>query len=367
MGLLFPSVILLSAGGSLIGAGAHLIAIDAMVRAGYAGLSFSGWILLAFPFAILSSLAATLLILKLFVPSDLRSVKLQMQKLETKPLDVQQKRLAFGLVVLIALWVLEPFHGFGVAITALAGAMFFITPVFTAKKPKEIFKGIEMELILFLTATVVLAEALSVSGADKWLAAGALGILPQSMTGSLTVVTVFIAMIAIASHLFITSRSARAAVLIPALALPIAAFGHDMRLIVLVTVLGTGFCQTMMASAKPVAIFGQAQPAPFVQADLTRLAMPLMPVVTAILIVFALAIWPRQLGPATIVTPVAPRVAEHTIKIIEPVMDGALCTRSQLKTVMLAQISDRKMWASGWWHVWNRLQRAGLPVERDAV
>ncbi|MGL4405991.1 MAG: hypothetical protein ACRCT6_09540, partial [Notoacmeibacter sp.] len=21
----------------------------------------------------------------------------------------------------------------------------------------------------------------------------------------------------------------------------------------------------------------------------------------------------------------------------------------------------------GWWHVWNRLQRAGLPVERDAV
>ena len=63
LGLLFPSVILLSAGGSLIGAGAHLIAVDAIVRAGYAPISFGGWIKLALPFALLSSFAATALIL----------------------------------------------------------------------------------------------------------------------------------------------------------------------------------------------------------------------------------------------------------------------------------------------------------------
>lgn len=367
LGLLFPSVILLSAGGSLIGAGAHLIAVDAIVRAGYAPVSFSGWIALALPFALLSSLAATALILAMFVPKDLRNKPLDMQDIKTEPLDLRQKRLACGLLLVIAIWILQPLHGFGVALVALAAAMLFITPIFTAKKPKEIFKGIEMELILFLTATVVLAEGLNVSGADKWLASAALAGLPESVTASLPLVTMFMVVIAVLSHLVITSRSARAAVLIPALALPVAAFGHDMRLIVLVTVLGTGFCQTMMASAKPVAIFGQAEPEPFAQADLSRLALPLMPVTAVLLMVFALAVWPNQLGPSVPQSSPSQMATQLNLVPAEPVMAGALCTRPQLKTVMIEQIAERKMWAAGWWHVWNRLQKAGLPVERDAI
>jgi hypothetical protein len=34
---------------------------------------------------------------------------------------------------------------------------------------------------------------------------------------------------------------------------------------------------------------------------------------------------------------------------------------------MLAQISERRMWASGWWRVWDRLQKAGMPVEQEAI
>ncbi len=367
LGLLFPSVILLSAGGSLIGAGAHLIAVDAITRAGYPAIGFGGWILIAFPFALLSSLIAAWLIHWLFVPRDLRGAELSMKGLKHSPLTTQQKRLVMALPVVILLWLSEPWHGFSVALIALAAAFVLITPFFSAAKTKDVFRGIEMELILFLTATVVLAEALIVSGAAQWLAQAALTLLPRALADSLPAIVVFVAVIAVVSHLFITSRTARAAVLIPALALPVAGFGHDTQLIVLVAVLGTGFSQSMMASAKPVAIFGQAEPAPFAQADLTRLARPLMPIKILLLVSFALMIWPHMLGAAAPSHPAAVRVPERAVPLVEPNIDGALCKRSELRLVMVATIAERRMWASGWWHVWNRLQRAGLPVERSAV
>lgn len=104
----------------------------------------------------------------------------------------------------------------------------------------------------------------------------------------------------------ITSRSARAAVLIPAIALPVAGFGRDPALIVMVAVLGTGFCQTMMVTSKPIAIYGNLDQPTFSQRDLFRLALPLMPVVARLLIMTALVIWPHRMGlasPSSLVTP----------------------------------------------------------------
>jgi di/tricarboxylate transporter len=380
LALLFPSVILLSAGGSLIGAGAHLIAVDTISRSGGGTIGYLGWIVLAFPFAMLTSLAATWLIIALFVPADLRAARIKTNAVDSQGLDAIQKRLALALLVLVGLWISQPLHGLDIALIALAGALILLFKPFNSKKPKDIFRGIEMELILFLTAAVVIADALTVSGADRWLAERAMAILPESMTGSLPFVVVFMAIVAVTAHLVINSRSARAAVLIPAVALPVADFGHDVRLIVLMAVLGTGFCQTMMASAKPVALYGNQDSAPFNQADLFRLAVPLMPVVTVLLVMFALFIWPHQLGhaparpmamtaaaAAETVPAIKPPASAAPAKEAEPPMQGALCTRRELSIAMHVTIAKRKMWASGWWHVWNALRKSGMPVEKQAV
>ncbi len=383
LALLFPSVILLSAGGSLIGAGAHLIAADTIARAGGGLIGYLEWMLLAFPFAIVTSLVSVWLIIALFVPRELRSLRIETDNAQTQPLDARQKRLALAMMAIIGMWLTQAWHGLDIAIVALAGAMLMLTRPFTDKKPKEIFRSIEMELILFMTATVVIADAMTVSGADKFLAAGAMAVLPAQMTGSRPVVVIFMAVVAVAAHLVINSRSARAAILIPAVALPVADFGHDVRLIVLMTVLGTGFCQTMMASAKPVALYGGHETAPFMQKDLMRLAAPLMPAVTVLLVVFALAVWPHQLG-SPVLRAMAPAAATEQLPAAKPLADeyprplmseqvalqpmpGALCTSGELRTVMHATIGERRMWAAGWWHVWNRLRKDGVPVERDAV
>ncbi|MGL5008636.1 MAG: SLC13 family permease, partial [Paracoccaceae bacterium] len=55
LALLFPTVILLSAGGSLIGAGAHLIAVEAIAGTTGLQIGFVDWIVLGAPLAAIAS------------------------------------------------------------------------------------------------------------------------------------------------------------------------------------------------------------------------------------------------------------------------------------------------------------------------
>lgn len=318
LALIFPTAILLSAGGSLIGAGAHLLAAESIRAATGLRLGYADWALLGLPFSLLSSLTGTGLILLLFVPRELLRRPLRPADAAPVSPDQRQRQRRIGLVlaVVVALWLGAGLHGIGMATVALIGALVLLTPPFNPRKPKEVFRSVDVELLLYMTATVLLAQAMTSTGADRWLAGQALDRLPAHLHDSLPVVVAVLAAISVTAHLLVTSRSARAAVLIPAVALPLAGLGHDAALLILVAVMGTGFCQTMMASAKPVAIFASAAQGGFGQRDLARLALPLAPAVAALLTLFALAVWPHQLAalrgevaPATQAATVAPAPA----------------------------------------------------------
>ncbi len=133
LALLFPTVILLSAGGSLVGAGAHLIAVDAIARAGGPSIGFAEWFLLAFPVTMAKCLAATALILWLFVPADLRAVRLQLARPTSTP-DARQMRIGMVLCVLVLLWATTPLHGISIAIVALIGALILLTRPFAGQR-----------------------------------------------------------------------------------------------------------------------------------------------------------------------------------------------------------------------------------------
>ena len=78
--------------------------------------------------------------------------------------------------------------------------------------------------------------------------------LSQTSDIATTLQKPFAAIAATLSHLIITSRTARATVLIPALALPLAALGADPVALVMVVTLASGFCQTLMVSAKRIMV-----------------------------------------------------------------------------------------------------------------
>ena len=298
LALIFPTAILLSAGGSLIGAGAHLLAAESIRAATGLHLGYGAWAMLGLPFALIASLTGTALIVLIFVPRGLYGARLGMAETAPVPADQRrrQHRIALVLGVIVAMWLTADLHGIGMAATALIGALVLLTPAFTTRKSKEIFRSVDVELLLYMTATVLMAQAMTSTGADRWLAALALESLPERLHASLPAVAALLAAISVAAHLFVTSRSARSAVLIPAVALPLAGLGHDAALMILIAVMGTGFCQSMMASAKPVAIFAGVEGGGFTQSDLFRLALPLAPLVFALLVGFALLVWPQQLA-----------------------------------------------------------------------
>ena len=381
LALLFPSVILLSAGGSLIGAGAHFIAVETIRSSTGHSISFVDWILLALPAALLASHGATFLILLLFVPKEERRLRLNVQTISREEkITPKQKRLLGLLAILVAAWMSNGFHGLGIALIGCLGAAVVVTPVFTDESPKALFRHVETELLVFLASTWMIAQAVVSTGKAKWFAETLLHFLPIELLQQRELVILVIVGVALTAHLLINSRSARAAVLIPSLALPLSEFGHNTATLVMATVLGTGYCQTMIASAKPIAIFRAAGDEHFDQKDLIKLAVPLLPLKFCLIAGFAIFVWPEH-GTSTVVEETS-LVSRHGTSRIDDestgdqslqmnedqtFMPGALCTRHEMETLILGTIYHHGMWAAGWWHVWDRLRKDDVPVEKSAV
>ena len=99
-----------------------------------------------------------------------------------------------------------------------------------------------------------------------------------------------------AAHLVIQSRSARSAVLVPIVIAIAPTVGVSAVAAAFISTAAAGFCHTLPASAKPLAIFrGSDAPGEtphYDTADLLRMSALLAPMHLAVTAVFAFLIWP---------------------------------------------------------------------------
>lgn len=291
LALLFPSVILLSAGASLTGAGAHLIALGFIDEIDGPEISYLDWALLGAPFSLAMSLAANFAIQRLFLTSAEKAPLGRAIATSGGP-KAGDRRLSAIIVGTVALWATGGWHGVDLALIALAAALLAASKAVSGIAFKDALKDVDWNLLFFLAATLVVGEALLETGAAAFLVDRLVGSLDTALSPALTIAIAVI--VAALAHLVIISRTARAAVLIPALALPLSRFGTDPTTLIFVVTIASGFCQTLMVSAKPVMLFGQAEGQPFDQGDLLKLAAWLLPVFVAALLFFALVVWPLQ-------------------------------------------------------------------------
>jgi anion transporter len=292
LALLFPTVILLSAAASLTGAGAHVVAVDFIERVAHERIDWLGWMVLGLPFALLSSTAAAATILGLFLTAEEASQPVRLEPARRVCLTREQIPTAAITSLLLGLWVTAPVHGMSITLVALIAALVLLFPGVSPLPARDAFKAVNVELIVFLAATLAIAGAVSQSGADRWLAQRLVDALPTASGLSTPVTVAVVGLVSMLAHLVIASRTARATILIPCLALPLAQLGHDPKLLVLVTVMGTGFCQTLPASAKPVVIFACTEQPTYTTGDLLRLSAVLLPPMFLLLMLFALFVWP---------------------------------------------------------------------------
>ncbi len=298
LALLFPTVILLSAVATLIGAGAHLITVSVLWEATGEQIGFTRWLLLGLPLAIATAhLAAEVVLLTTTRRADRKGpVHLTAEQIQehseqpvTGPLSPAEARCALLLGTVVALWCSEPVHRVPPAVVALIGAVVAASPAIGTVRLKDALRTVPWSLLLFMAATMAMGVALSESAAAAWLVSGLPG-------GSAVPAWAFLAgvvAVSTAAHLVLQSRSARSSVLVPLVIAAALAAGVNPVAAALASTAAAGFCQTLPASAKPVALFSDVPGVPtYTPRDLLRTAAVLAPLTAALVLLFALAVWP---------------------------------------------------------------------------
>ncbi|MBV1958410.1 MULTISPECIES: SLC13 family permease [Streptomyces] len=296
LALLFPTVILLSAVATLIGAGAHLITVSVLWEATGERIGFTEWLLLGLPLAIASShLAAEAVLLTTTRRADRKGpVRIGADDIQqhsdspvTGPLSPAEARCALLLTTVVVLWCSEPLHRVPPAVVALIGAVVAASPALGTVRMKDALRTVPWSLLLFMAATMAMGIALADSGAARWLVGGVpLDVPPWAFLAVVIGVST-------AAHLVLQSRSARSSVLVPLVVAAAAGAGVNPVAAALASTAAAGFCHTLPASAKPVTLFAGIPDTPtYTPRDLLRLSALLAPLTALLVLAFALAVWP---------------------------------------------------------------------------
>ncbi|MEJ1196499.1 MULTISPECIES: SLC13 family permease [unclassified Streptomyces] len=303
LALLFPTVILLSAVATLIGAGAHLITVSVLWEATGDRIGFTQWLLLGLPLAVTSShLAAETVLLTTTRRADRKGpVHITAEEIQrhtespvTGPWTQAEKLCALLLATVVALWCSEPLHHVPPAVVALIGAVVASSPALGTVRLKDALKTVPWSLLLFMAATMAMGVALADSGAAKWLVSG----LPAHVTPAVFLGVVVA--VSTAAHLVLQSRSARSSVLVPLVIAAAVGAGVNPVAAALASTAAAGFCHTLPASAKPVTLFSDIPGTPtYTPRDLLRLSAVLAPLTAALVLFFAAAVWPLLGVPVT--------------------------------------------------------------------
>ncbi|GGO58475.1 MULTISPECIES: SLC13 family permease [Streptomyces] len=299
LALLFPTVILLSAVATLIGAGAHLITVSVLWESTGERIGFTQWLLLGLPLAIASSHLAAEAVLWTttrradrkgpihITADDIQAHVEDTEQPVTGPWEPAETRCALLLATVVALWCSEPLHQVPPAVVALIGAVVASSPALGTVRLKDALRTVPWSLLLFMAATMAMGVALADSGAAKWLVSG----LPVDLSPWLFLASVIA--VSTAAHLVLQSRSARSSVLVPLVVAAAVGAGVNPVAAALASTAAAGFCHTLPASAKPVTLFAEIPGTPtYTPRDLLRLSAVLAPLTAALVLLFALAVWP---------------------------------------------------------------------------
>ncbi|WP_305687096.1 SLC13 family permease [Microbacterium sp.] len=305
LSLLFPTVILLSAVGSLLGAGAHVITSQLLESATGQGFGFIAWLWFGLPLAIVSShVACEIVLLRFTARADRRAgIRITLADLARKaptpvsgPLSALERRAAALLGGVVLMWCTESLHHVPPALVALLGAVVAVSPVIGCTTLPVAVKKVPWTLLLFLAATLALASALTGTGAAAWL--GQLALAPMAALGPAAGIAFVLVVIALSllAHLMIPSRSARSAAIIPLVVVLAPGLGVDPAAAAFASTAAAGFCHTLPSSAKPVAMFADPDLVSegFQPRDLRSLSVILGPAMFLLVAGFAFWIWPAM-------------------------------------------------------------------------
>jgi di/tricarboxylate transporter len=292
LALLMPTVILVATISTLIGAGSHLIAVDLLNTISGQSVSFLQWALWGVPFGVAASYVSCWIITKLFLDKDRLNRRLEMSsESEGEPLSRAERGTLAVLVVMVALWLGEPFHGLEIAIVTMVGALALTLPGIGVMRWKDGLGAVSWNLIVFVGASLALGRALIDSGAAEWIIKNLFDATGIRAAESLLLILLILAFISLTSHVYMTSHTARAVALVPPLLYLASSLDINPVAVMFIGTVGMDFCLTFPVSSKAILLFQEAEDGAFETSDLLRLSAVLLPVHVVMIVIFYYGYW----------------------------------------------------------------------------
>ena len=293
--ILIPTIILVATTAALTGAGSHLLAEDLLYQRIGERFGFAQWALWGLPFALAVSLASCWVVLRLFLSRDERATAVPRSSLGQGPMTpAEWKTLAIAAIT-FGLWFTTAWHGYRIASVAVLAMIVLTAPVIGVLKFKAAMKAVNWSLVVFVGAALLLGQALINTQAAGWLVGGLFDITNlDTIRGGdapAIVVVAAIALISLASHLFMTSHVARMAALGPPFILMAQTAELNPVAVLFIATAGMNYCLTLPVCSKALLLFQDVDGVTFRPRDLMRLSAVLMPVHLVLMIVFYFGWW----------------------------------------------------------------------------
>lgn len=293
--LLMPTIILVSTIGSLIGAGSHLIANDLLSQIADVHITFAQWVLYGMPFAIAASYASCWVIIHLFLDKNRLQRQLKLPTSGNKPLSQSEWQTLITVAVMVALWLTESWHGLEIATVTVVGALVLTAPGIGVLSWKNGLKAISWNLIIFVGAALVLGKALIDSGAAQWIIDRLFAISGIVTTESHLLILLVLTLISLTSHIYMTSHTARAVALVPAMLYLASSLKLNPTAVLFISTVGMDYCLTFPVSSKALLMFQELEGETYKGADLLRLSAVMLLVHLALILIFYYGYW-RWIG-----------------------------------------------------------------------
>lgn len=295
LALLMPIVILVATIATLIGAGSHLIANDLLKQIAGVQLSFAQWALYGVPFAIAASYISCWVIMRLFLDPRRINRQLQISSAQQKPLSRAEWTTLLVVAVMVVLWLTESWHGLEIATVTVAGALVLTAPGVGALSWKDGLKAVSWNLIIFVGAALVLGKALIESGAAQWIIDRLFAFSGIASAESRLLILVVLTLISLTSHIYMTSHTARAVALVPAMLYLASSLELNPAAVLFISTVGMDYCLTFPVSSKALLMFQELEGETYKPADLLRLSSVLLLVHLGLIVIFYYGYW-RWIG-----------------------------------------------------------------------
>ena len=289
--LLMPTIILVSTIVAMVGAGSHLIANDLLYQITQQRISFTQWAIYGLPFGVVSSLVACWVIMRLFLDEKRLRTKLQFPQVKSQPLSRPEWFTLVVVAVMIGLWLTEDLHGLEIATVTMVGALVLTLPGQGVLKWKEGVKAVSWNLVIFVGAAFVLGQSLIDTGAAQWAIDQLFSVSGLAHSESQPVILISLGLIALTSHLYMTSHTARAAALVPALLYLANSLQLNPVAVLFLSTVGMDYCLTFPVSSKALLMFQGLDGGTYKPTDLLRLSSVLMPIHLGLIVLFYFTYW----------------------------------------------------------------------------